>query len=445
MLPRRRHRPLRPYPGVRLVPALLLIGLSFSTVVAPAPAVAGSADLVLLDRASVLTLARERSVEMAAARALVDGAEGRLIAARTWRYNPELELEAGPRSRAGEETTWDRSFGLRQRLDLAGRGDRIAAAEAARAAATAESGAAEIAVLAEAAARYLEVLHAERRRRLADDAVALHERLREVAHRRREAGEIGALEDNLAAVAQARARSVAARATATAQAARGALAELLVLERARALEVTGELAWPLPDDLGAVLDAATRHPRLAGLAAREDEAEAGIALARSSARTPEIALSGGVGKEEGADLVRLGIGVGLPVFARGQGQERAAVARHAAVSAEAAAARTLVAERAARAWHRYRGLNEALAAFAADAEAAVADNVRLAEESYRLGKIDLGQVLVVQREHLDALGELADLRLQTALAALDVSAAAGLPPLADGAAAASRANHTGSD
>ena len=58
--------------------------------------------------------------------------------------------------------------------------------------------------------------------------------------------------------------------------------------------------------------------------------------------------------------------------------------------------------------------------------------MRLAEESYRLGEIALDEVLLVQREQLDARRELNDLQLAAALAAVDVAELAALPPLVQG-------------
>jgi outer membrane protein TolC len=390
-----------------------------------------------LDREDVLARARERAVAIAAARSQVESAEGNLVAAKTWRFNPELEIQGGPRSRSGEETTWDRYLNLSQRLDLAGRGDRIAAATAARRAAADESRAAEVAVVAEAAALYLRALHAVQRRNLAEDALTLHERLRDIARRRRAAGEIGALGDNLAAVALARAEAGLARAAAADELARGELATMLVLENAAHFTLSGELSWPLPAALDSVLATAQAHPLLRAVTAREEEAAATIEWARS-ARSLGFKVTGGFGREEGADLIRLGVGVGLPVFARGQGETQTAAARHALARTEAVALRTTLGDRVERAWRRHARLSDALASFGAEVEPALTANVRLAEESYRLGKIDLGQVLQVQREYLEARGDLVDLRLDTALAALEVAATAALPPLALGPAESTR-------
>jgi outer membrane protein TolC len=406
--------------------AACALALATAVVVVPGAATAVGAET--LGRDDVLALARVRALEIVAAQARERSAEGRLVAARTWRYNPELELEGGPRSRAGEKTTWDRSLTLSQRLDLSGRGDRIAAAEAAREAVADERRVTEIAVLADAAALYLRALHAEKRRTLADSASDLHERLRDIARRRRKAGEIGALEENLAAVAAARARAVLARAAADVESAHGSLAELLVLDDLGAMTLAGDLTWPVLVDVDSLRAAIARHPQVTALTARRAEATAEIGAARAE-RIPKIAVFGGAGREEGADLLYFGVGIGLPIFARGQGETQIARARHAIAEAEAVAAPTILAARVERAWQRHRRLQEALASFDAVAADAVAANVRLAEESYRLGKIGLGQVLVVQREHLDALGELVDLRLQTALAAVELAVAAALPPL----------------
>ena len=148
-----------------------------------------------------------------AARARQGVAEGDLATARAWRYNPELELEAGPRTTPTEET-WDRAVRLDQRLDLAGRGARIDAAAAGREAAGFALRETELAVVAGAARAYLVALHAGRARELAAEAAPVQERLHEIAQARHEAGETGALEINLATVALARARAALASAAA---------------------------------------------------------------------------------------------------------------------------------------------------------------------------------------------------------------------------------------
>jgi cobalt-zinc-cadmium efflux system outer membrane protein len=375
-----------------------------------------------LDRAAVLDLARERAPVILAARARQGVAEGDLATARAWRYNPELELEAGPRTNA---------LRLDQRLDLAGRGARIDAATAGRDAAGFALRETELTVVAGAARAYLVALHASHARALAAEAAAVQARLHEIAQARYEAGETGALEINLATVALARARAALASAAAAEATASADLAAMLQLTDDDLPGVTGELAWPALPDLAAVQAAAAAQPALAGLAARQAQAQAVRRLAGAAA-WPEVGMFGGWGREEDVDIVHFGLIVGLPVFARGQGERRAADAEVLAAGIELEAAQRTVVDQAARAWHRQRAVLAASDTIGGEAAAALAASVDLAEESYRLGEIALDEVLLVQREQLEARRELNDLQLAAALAAVDVAEIAALPPLGRG-------------
>ncbi len=395
----------------------------------PALLAAAAADAQPLDRDAVLRLAAERAPALQAAVAAVDAAAGDLRAARAWRFNPELELEAGPRRSPGGDST-DRSIGLSQRLDLAGRGPRIEAAAAERDAIAGNARSARVSVLAQAARLHLEALHAAGQRRLAAEGVALHERLLDIARVRLEAGESGSMDVHQATVGAARARMRLAAATAAEQDVLAELASLLALAAGADLQATGDLTWPLPLDVDTVLAAAAQHPDLDALAA---EARAGAARTRlaGAARWPEVGVSASVGQEEDADIVRIGLSLGLPVFARGQGEREAASAAERIAGIRLAAARRDRQDRAARAWNRHRDLQAALAAADSAATGALEASSRIAEQSYRLGDIALDRVLVVERENLDARHDLNDLRLAVALAALQVTETAALPPLAE--------------
>ncbi|MBD3222341.1 hypothetical protein GF314_13970 [bacterium] len=398
-----------------LIPCLILL-LMGEAVAAP------------LDRDEVLRLARERSVAIQVARAEVDRAAGELRTARTWRHNPELDVEAGPR-RGPDGETWDRSIGLSQRLDLAGRGARIDAAGAEHAAARDRSRAIAVTVLSEAACYHLEALHAAQRRRLAGQSVDLHQRLLEIARRRHEAGETGTLDVHRASVAAARARMRLATAEAAEQERLTRLATLLALEPGCPIEVAGDLAWPLPGDVARVQAAVAAHPELDALDARLREAEALVRVA-GAARWPEVGLGARIGREEEADVLRFGLSLGLPVFDRGAGDRAVATAAGRIAAIELETARRVRTDRALRAWARHRELAATLAAAGESVTAAVDASGRLSQESYRLGEIPLDRVLLVQRDNLEARNELNDLRLTAALAALEVAEIAALPPLA---------------
>lgn len=383
-----------------------------------------------LDRDAVLALARDRAPAILAARARAGVAEGDLVTARAWRHNPELEIEAGRRSAPGGRS-WDRGVRLGQQLDLAGRGARIDAAAAGRDAAVLGARDTELAVVAAAARAYLHAVHAARARALADEAAHVQDRLFAIAEARREAGETGALEISLATVARARARAALAGAESDAAAARADLARLLQVEGDRLPTGDGNLGWPPLPDLPAVQAAAAAQPALAALAARQAQAEA-LRREAAAAAWPEVGLFGGWRREEDADVVQVGLDVGLPFFARGQGARQAAAAEARALAIELDGARRTVADQATLAWRRQRDLLAASAAVATAAATALDAAVQLAEESYRLGALALDDVLLVQREQVDARREIDDLQLAAALAAVDVAEIAALPPLVTG-------------
>ncbi|MEZ4387178.1 MAG: TolC family protein [Candidatus Krumholzibacteriia bacterium] len=397
---------------------------------AGAAAVAAGGPLPL-DATSALDLARTRAPGILAARAEVTVAAGEAESARAWRHNPELAFEAGPRH-GDLGTTPDRFLSLTQPLDLGfnGRGARIAAAAAGARAVDLERRGTVLDILADVARAHLLALHARDRQAIAGELVAVAERLADVAQRRHEAGEVGILDSQVAAVTLAGARVTLLRAEADAADAMAELKRLLGLEVDREVELAGEVSWPAPPDLAAVRTAASLHPALAAHAARTEQSGARLREAAAAGR-PEFAISAGAGREERSDLLTFGLTMSLPVLNTGGGERRAAAAADTLARLQQQDARRRLDSRVTGAWHRHRNLQAALRTYLAEAVAAQASSVQLVEESYLTGKIDLGEVLAVQRELLAARVELANLRLEAALAAVDVRALAALPLLAD--------------
>lgn len=399
---------------------LLLLNIHFA-----APAMAET-----LDRDTVLHIARERAVAILIAEAREDLAAGSLRAATTWRFNPELELEGGPR-RSPADKTWDRSIGLNQRLDLAGRGARIDAAGAELEAVEYDGLYTEISIVALAARLHLEAVHAAYARRLATEAVGLHDRLLEIAQRRMEAGETGRIDVHQASLAAARARIHLATAVAVEQDALTELADLLALEPGQRVEVAGDIEWPTPGDEHDIPAAVANHPEITALEARSRAGAAEIRLAEA-ALWPEVGLGASYGREEDADILHVGLRLGLPLFERGQGDRQIAAAGLRIAEIELEAARRSRTDRALRSWSRFRDLEAALQTTDDATTEALAASGKLAEQSFQFGDIPLDRVLLFERENLDARYELNDLRLAVALAALQVAEVAALPPLVDG-------------
>ena len=374
-------------------------------------------------------LARARShPEVRAAAADVQAFEGELRTARTPLYNPELGVSAGPARQPGA-TGRDEEASLTQTFELGGKRGRRTAAATAR--------------LESARARL------EQTRRLVDSRVRRAYRLAVIGRQRlQSAREAEAIADELKSAADERLRLGAGTLLQVnaAGAARGrAVAERLAAER-RLREARTELAAavgdpgttelePADSDLAPLATALdendlvtralpTRHD-LVALAAETRAAEAEVRLA-DALGVPDV--TGGVTvSREGLDertATSFGLTIPLPLRNRNQGGRAAARARLERARTVEAGARQ-VAEREIRAAVRRHGLaSAATASFDRDVVDRLADNLNLALESFRAGKISLLEFNVVRRDlvetrmaYLDAVGELIESR-----AVLDVAA-----------------------
>jgi cobalt-zinc-cadmium efflux system outer membrane protein len=401
-----------------------LVGLLVPLLLVPASGRGQERSLTLEE---ALRLARERGAAVVLARGRLEEARARRIqAGRRFQENPVLELGGGYR-RAEEDfldfeasVGQDLPSGSRRAARLAGAGTAVERAEA-------ELAEAERQLLRDVRLAFTRALAAGERAGLFASNRELAEGLLAATERRYEAGEATALELNRARTAAATARAEGEAAAAERAAALAGLAGLLGLGAGEAVEVQGALAASPPPDLAALLVGIARRPDLLALEAEVREAEAEVLLGRALGR-PGLGVRGGVGREEGAELVTAGIAVTLPVHNRGQeaiavGEARAAALRRALETARGAAAQEV------------RGAHAALARRVAAARElertalpALADNESLALKSFEAGEIDLGELLLIRREILETRLSHLDRLLEAALAHLELEAAAGALP-----------------
>lgn len=394
-----------------------------------ATAVSAAAETLRLDRDGVIRRAREQAPELLAERERLGIALGRLQQARLWPYNPTLDLSGGPRT-GDDETTLDYGVGVSLRLPLSTR----RAAATALAAAEADGARAGIAdrrraVVLAAVRRHLETLRAEQRVAQARSAVTLAERVVAATSQRHAAGDANELDSNVAAIARARALAEQRQAEAEATASRDRLAALLGIDPETPVIVSGTLDWPVPaiDAVDAILQ---RRPDLARLAAGRRAAEAEVELAAGRAGI-DPSLSLGYEREEGADVVHLGLSIELPVAERGQGDRAAALAsaRFAQRRLEAEALR--VRAEVLAAIERARALRDAASGYQEAIVPRLEANERLTDAAFRTGSLSFSDVLSQQREVLAAREELLAIEYAAAVAAAEAAAAAALPPFAE--------------
>jgi cobalt-zinc-cadmium efflux system outer membrane protein len=384
-----------------LAAALLLSGTTAAQALAP------------LTRAEVLAQARERNLELKAARERLGLQEAELAqASQLLPSNPELEAELGGDQLLDNEGERSLGIGLAQEFEIAGqRGWRKAQAAAELKEAQARWAALEIQVARDASGAFLRLWRAERLRALARDALELNRTLEKASESRFQAGDIPELERNVVAVDVARAqREVSAAETEVVQA-QWELARLL--GRSDGARLT---AADLPSSAPALptleqLKAHAREHRADLAAARfaEEAAKAQLRL-RYRERVPNPTLRLGYEQERlrlsgplpggGSDLelgdassaITASISIPLPLWNRQQGPIRAARAEEAAAAIEREAAERLVDTEVEAAFAAVERSRQALDAVTA-ALPKVDRNLELIRKGFEAGQVDLLELL----------------------------------------------------
>lgn len=385
----------------------------------------GEVRVLTLDEA--LALAREQGAGVVLARGRVEEARARQAqAGRRFQANPELEVNGG--YRRAEDDFLDFEAAVSQDL-YAGRqrAARLAGTQAAFDRAEAGLDDARRLLVRDVWTTFVRIL-------MARDRAALLARTREAVdallaatERRYEAGEATALELNRARAAAASTRAEQAGAGAEGSSALSELKGMLGLPPGEAFEIQGSLTPRPPLELPTLLAGIGERPDLRALAAELREAEAEILLGRALAR-PGLGVRGGVGREEGAEIVTAGVVVSLPVHNRGQeavavGEARAAALRQALAVARGAAD--------AEVRGRYSALTRRLAAvqeLEQTALPALEDNESLALKSFEAGEIGLGELLLIRREILETRLAYLERLLEASLTRFELEAAAGVLP-----------------
>lgn len=369
--------------------------------------------------------ALEKNLELRLAGTELAAARADLVAAGVASYNPEAEFSVGPSSNADTSLT-SYEIGVSQTLELGGkRGHRRAAAERRVEGAEARLAQATQAVRGQVQRAYGLALVAEARLATALEADSVAVLLRGAAEERLRLGAGTLLEVNVAAAAAARER----RARLTAE--RGLASALLELAAAIGASgadpvvPVGALPGPpsltLPED-SLVQLALMRRGDLTALQAEVAASEAEQRLAQALAwPDPTLGVSGG--QQEDFRVLEFGLTLPIPLWNRGQGaRQQAAAATSRAQLVEAMARRD--AEREVR--DAYRALVLAIAAEEAFDEEAVArlgENLTLALESFRAGKIGLliynevrSDLVEARLDYLDAVAEVIERTAALALA-----------------------------
>ena len=404
-------------------PARAAFGVAMATLYACAQAEASSPAAITLEEA--LRRAAASHPDIAIAEADVRAAEGELVSARTLPYNPEVAVGVAPqKDEAGGARDLDASLG--QTIELGGkRSNRIKAATARRAAVQARCEWVRLQVTARARRAHLLALAAAERVKTAREAEEVADELRTAARERLDLGAGTQLEVNVAAAAAGRARGERLAAERLYRTARTELAAAIGFPGPDDLEpvgTLGSLARPVLGEEALVERALAQRPDLTAVRQERAAAEAEVGLAGALA-VPDLTL--GASYERSRDDTRFLVGVSLPIpfFNRNQGGKAVANALRTRATVTEEAARQGV-QRDVRGAFRALGLaRESVEGFDRDVVGSLGDNVSLARESFRAGKISLFDFNLLRRDlvetqlaYLDALAELVEARYALELA-----------------------------
>jgi cobalt-zinc-cadmium efflux system outer membrane protein len=363
---------------------------------------------------SALALARERSLDILVSHRRVAEAEARMRTRSALPNNPVVEGAHGARNTSPN----DFDLGLRQTFELGGRsGARRDIDRAAHAREAADAAAVERGVLRDVRLTFLRGLHAAERVRLAHSVVASAAELQQIAQRRHEAGDIAALELNVASSAHCRARAEQKAAEAAQASTLTDLRILLSLGPHETLSLRGELWEERTYDATRLLAAIGQRPEVLSVEAQLREAEAEVRLGKGLA-WPEISPGIRYERAEGNRILWAGLSVSLPVFDRGQQLRAVGRTRTESLRAEMETRKRALQNQVLGALALYELRLGAVKELAANADT-LADSEQLARRSYDVGQIGLAELLLLGRETaearrqwLDSLLELAQVRAE---------------------------------
>ena len=270
---------------------------------------------------------------------------------------------------------------------------------------------------------FAKALAASGKKGLAGETVKLQEELYSFAEIKFKAGEVAALEMNLASVELGKAKRDLLNATREERSAILSLQALLGVTPGRAITLTGELpveAPPIPAKEGLKQLAASRRPDIRAASADVESATSAMKLAGRSA-VPNFTLSGFIEKDERAHITGLALSVPLPLFNRNQAERAETRARAVQANIRQSSLDKTIDRELEEAYASLATAAEELGLFRKEILDKALENLDLMNLSYKEGKIGFFEVRLAQKDTLDAqLAYLdAQLRAQLAMNALE--------------------------
>ncbi len=348
-----------------------------------------------------LSLALQRNPELAAFQNERSATEGALLQAGAL-PNPVLDIARDNLGNARKAEAGDRSTTIQvgQLIELGGkRAARIRAAGASRELANWDYEAKRIEILSLAAQRFVDVLAAQQRRALAEEAVALSRQVSDAVARRVQAGKVSPVEETKARLAQASAEVELEQARREAIAARNALGGLWAnpnpgfetaagdLEKTASLPAYEQLARRVRD-----------NPELARWSSEIERRRAGVD-AEKARTVPDLTVTAGVTRFSQFDdrAYVVGISLPLPLFNRNRGGILEASRRLDKAGDELRAAENRVLTDLTRTYQRLAAIDKEIGTLRTVLLPGAQSAFDAAAKGYQLGKFGFLDVLDAQR------------------------------------------------
>ena len=365
-----------------------------------------------VDFVTALELARRNNPDWRAAEQELEIARGRLTTARLLSpFNPVVEGQGGPRRMPGEGTGADYGVGVSMELEVAGqRGLRIAEAE--RNLQRAEAGFQDFArtFRGRLARAFYQAVAARERLALQRRIEELNRNLLDVTKVKFDAGDVAALEVNVAVVRYGQTRKETFDAEENVTQALLELRRLIGLQESFNPEGKLEPAVAPPTAAAVLEQALASRPDLLARRYELQRAESELALVRrQNFPNPTVGLS--FYREASGDKTVLGgISIPFPVFNRRQGELTSLDARRLQIRSELTALEKEIRKEVDQAVSRWQTAQRNIKLYQHDILDQTEENFRLLEAAYRQRAIDLPRILIMgtdlvtaRRSYLDAL------------------------------------------
>lgn len=338
--------------------------------------------------------------------------------------NPELSL-ALEDLRAGKRTT---TLQLSERLELGGkRQARTQVAMRLVDIAHADQLAKRQALQAQVSEAFYQALAAQESTQLSQSALALAQRVHDVAARRLAAGKVAPIEVSKAQVAQVTAQLQLSQQQSELRTARNRLASLLGQTQVDFVRLEGKLdLLPPPLRWEQLAPRLQQAPEWQRAEHERQRRQADIALQRSL-QVPDITFSAGMKRDEmlGENMVVAGISVPIPLFQQNQGGVLEALRRADKAEAEQQSLYLRNRSQLAQALERFNNAREEAESLRQQLLPVASEAYELASKGYELGKFTILDVLDAQRSLFQVRGQYLRVLLEVQRSAIDIERISG--------------------